>query len=57
MCLALFLAVSSLFLGQADIFPEPVREIYLRAIPVAVALLAMVFWLVRVLFTDWYENA
>ena len=57
MCFALFLAVSSFFLGQADMFPEPVREIYLLAIPVVAALLAMAFWLVRVLFTDWYEKA
>ena len=57
MCFALFLAVASFFLGQADIFPEPVREIYLLALPVVAALLAMVFWLVRVLLTDWYEKA
>jgi uncharacterized membrane protein len=50
MCFALFLAAASFFLGQAQVFPEPVRNLAVLAAPVIIVLLLMLFWLVRVLF-------
>jgi hypothetical protein len=50
MGLAFWIAVASLFLGQAKVFPAVVREA--RVLPVAVLAVAatVVFWLVRVRF-------
>lgn len=55
MCLALFIATGSFFLGQAQVFPEPLRNSGLLAIPVLLVLLLMFYWLARVLFTQWYR--
>ncbi|MDQ3005774.1 MAG: hypothetical protein M3R47_10380 [Chloroflexota bacterium] len=56
MCIALFLAAISLFIGQAQVFPEPLRNSGLLPIPVLLVLLIMFYWLVRVLFTQWYRR-
>lgn len=48
MCLALFIASGSFFLGQADEIPEPIRITPLLAIPAFLPLLAMLYWLWRV---------
>lgn len=53
MCFALWIATSSFFLGQADIFPEQLRIMPLLCTPVLLVLLFMAYWLVRVLFTQW----
>lgn len=53
MCLALWIAAASFFLGQADVFPEPLRIMPLLCTPVLLVLLLMFYWLVRVLFTQW----
>jgi hypothetical protein len=53
MCFALWLATSSFFLGQAKLFPEPIRSSGLLAIPVVLVLVFMVYWLVRVMFLQW----
>ena len=52
MCFALFITTASLFLGQAQVFPAPVRHFALLAIPVIAVLLVMTYWLVRVL---WFQ--
>lgn len=57
MCFALFLAAASFFLGQAQLFPEPIRILPLLAIPVFLVLLVMLYWLGRVLFTQRYRGA
>ena len=57
MCLALFVAAGSFFLGQADLFPAPVRSSGLLALPVLLVVVLMVFWLARVLFTPWRPRA
>jgi hypothetical protein len=50
MCFALWIATMSFFLGQPDVFPEPLRHlIAVRAMPVVLLLLIMIYWLVRVL--------
>ena len=56
MCFALFLAAISLFIGQSQVFPEPLRNSGLLPIPVLLVLLLMFYWLVRVLFTQWYRR-
>lgn len=48
MCLALFIATASLFLGQADVFPEALRLPALRAAPVLAIIATMLYWLWRV---------
>jgi uncharacterized membrane protein len=57
MCIALFLAATSLFIGQAQVFPEPLRNSGLLSIPVLLVLFLMFYWLVRVLFTQWRTRA
>lgn len=48
MCFALFIAALSFFIGQARVFPEPIRIRPLLAMPVLLVLLSMVYWLWRV---------
>ena len=49
MSFAMWMATASFFLGQAKVFPEPLRHAFgLRAIPVVLVLVVMVYWLVRV---------
>lgn len=49
MTFAMWIATTSFFLGQAKLFPDPVRKIELLAIPVLVVTLLLLYWLVRVL--------
>jgi len=56
MCFALFLASISLFIGQSQVFPEPLHNSGLLPIPVLLVLLLMFYWLARVLFTKWYRR-
>jgi choline-glycine betaine transporter len=50
MCYGLWIATMSFFLGQPDVFPEPLRQLpAVRAIPVVLLLVTMIYWLVRVL--------
>ena len=53
MCFALWIAAASFFLGQADEFPEALRIMPLLCTPVLLVLVAMFYWLARVLFTQW----
>jgi len=57
MCFAMYVATSAFFLGQAKLFPEPFRNVALLAIPVVIVLVMLVYWLVRVLFTQWFRRA
>jgi uncharacterized membrane protein len=56
MCFALFIASGSFFLGQAKVFPKPIRIVPLLAIPAFLPLLILVYWMARVLFTKWYRH-
>ena len=51
MCLAMFIATGSFFLGQAKVLPESMRIFPLLAIPVVLVLVLMFYWWVRVSFT------
>lgn len=48
MCVTLVIAALSFFIGQADEFPEGLRIMPLLALPMLIALAAMIFWLWRV---------
>jgi hypothetical protein len=48
MSYALLIAAMSFFLGQANLFPEPLRSLPLLAIPVVVVLVTMLYWIWRV---------
>lgn len=52
MCFALFITTASLFLGQAQVFPEVIRHFGLLAIPAIAVLLVMGYWLLRVLWLE-----
>ena len=56
MCFSLFIASGSFFLGQAKVFPKPIRIIPLLAIPAFLPLLILVYWMGRVLLTRWYPR-
>lgn len=46
---AMFMAYGSFFLGQAKLFPEPVRQSHVLAVPVLLVVVTTLYWLVRVL--------
>jgi uncharacterized membrane protein len=47
---AMWFATTSFFIGQAKVFPEPLRHmIGIRAIPVVIVLVVVLYWLARVL--------
>lgn len=48
MCFALFVASGSLFLGQAEIFPEPLRSSPMLFVLALAPLAFLLFWLLRV---------
>jgi hypothetical protein len=48
MGLALWIAVASLFLGQATVFPAVVRRAGLLPVPVLLVAAVMLYWLIRV---------
>ncbi|TQV84339.1 hypothetical protein [Aliikangiella coralliicola] len=56
MCFPLFMATAAFFLGQAKIFPDPLRKIEFLAAPVIVIVLLMMFWLVRVRLLNRYTR-
>lgn len=49
MCFALLIAEKSLFLGQPQVFPEMLRKPYILSAPLILTLVAMLYWLFRVL--------
>jgi uncharacterized membrane protein len=53
MCVALFIATGSFFMGQAKVFPEEIRILPLLAAPMLLVLLAMFYWWARVLMGKW----
>ncbi|MET0230652.1 MAG: DUF2306 domain-containing protein [Rhodanobacteraceae bacterium] len=48
---AMWMATTSFFLGQAKVFPEPLRHaVGMRAIPVALVAIVVIYWLMRTRF-------
>ena len=56
MCLAMFVATGSFFLGQMDVFPAALRKIEILAAPIVLVIGSMVFWQFRVLLTGWWRK-
>jgi uncharacterized membrane protein len=68
MCLALFIATGSFFLGTASdpvlhktglrarLFTHAVRQTHLPEVPVLLVLFATIFWLCRIWFTNTYKR-
>jgi hypothetical protein len=56
MSAALFIAVTSFFLGQQQVFPASMRGSPVLFVPVLAVLGAMIFWLIRVRLTRWLER-
>ena len=48
MCLAMYMATASFFLGQAKLFPSAVRQSGVLTLPVLIVIAALLYWLVRV---------
>lgn len=57
MCMALFIAVGSFFLGQMQIFPEELQKIEIVSLPVIAVVVIMLYWIFRILFTGWYNES
>ena len=56
MCFGLFIASGSLFLGQQQVFPALLRKTNVLFIPAILPLILMIFWLVRIRFTNAYKR-
>ena len=52
MSFALLIATASLFLGQQKMFPEAVRGTKALFVPVVVIIVAMIYWMIRIRFTN-----
>jgi uncharacterized membrane protein len=57
MCFGLFIAATSFFLGQADLFPAALQIPALLGLPILVVLGAMAYWLWRVRFRKLFRQA
>jgi uncharacterized membrane protein len=56
MCLGLFIASGSFFLGQQKVFPSSLRGSKVWLVPAFLPLVLMIFWLLRVWFTNKYKR-
>ena len=56
MCFAMYMATSAFFLGQAKLFPEPLRNFALLSLPVIVVVVVTVFWVLRVALSKRYRR-
>ena len=56
MCFALFIAASSIFLARQQIFPAIMRKTGMLVFLSFLPLLLMIFWMIRVRFTNAYKR-
>ena len=56
MCLAMFMATASLFLGQPKVFPMAVRHSGLLPVPVVLVVLALLYSLIRIRVWPWLRR-
>ena len=57
MCVAMFVATGSFFMGQAKVFPEELRVLPVLALPMFAVLGTMIFWWIRVARGTWPRRA
>jgi hypothetical protein len=55
MCVALFIAAASFFLGQPKVFPASIRGSFILFMPEIAVLGLLIFWLIRVRFTNGFK--
>lgn len=55
MCFALLIAAISIFQGNTQVFPEDWQKGLILEIPTLAVLALMLFWIIRVRFTNWYK--
>ncbi|GEM_PF-5415494 len=53
MCMGLAIAAAAFFLGQARLFPGAIRESNVLVVPVLLALLLIIYWVIRVMWSAW----
>ncbi len=56
MCFSFFIATGSFFLGQQQVFPKAWRGAAVWFIPALLPLAAMIFWLIRVRYTNAFRG-
>lgn len=56
MCLGLFIATASFFLGQQKVFPASLRGLKVWFVPAFLPLLMMIYWLIRARFTKAFKR-
>ena len=56
MCFSLFIATGSFFLGQQQVFPHWLRKTKVLFLPAILPLILLIFWLIRVRFTNAYKR-
>jgi len=56
MCFGLFIASGSFFLGQQQVFPVFIRKTNVLFVPALLPLLLLIFWLLRLRFTNAYKR-
>jgi len=56
MCVGLFIATGSFFIGQAKVFPKPIRIMPLLVSPVLLVVVLLFYWLVRVRVSRAYRS-
>jgi len=54
MSAALTISAGNLFIGNPQVFPMVLREAKVLPVPVLLAFALLIFWLIRVRFTNWY---
>jgi uncharacterized membrane protein len=57
MSAALTGAAANLFIGNSQVFPAALRETNVLFVPVILSFLLLIFWLIRVRFTNRYQRA
>ena len=56
MCFGWFIATGSFFLGQQQVFPPRFRGSPVLLVPALLPLALLIFWLIRVRFTNAYKK-
>lgn len=56
MCFSFFIATGSFFLGQQQVFPKAWRGAAVWFVPALLPLAAMIFWLIRLRFTNMHKS-
>ncbi|MGC2765629.1 MAG: hypothetical protein WB607_08990 [Candidatus Acidiferrum sp.] len=56
MCFGWFIATGSFFLGQQQVFPVWLRGSAVLLVPALLPLMLLIFWLIRVRFTNAYKK-